>query len=109
MASTFKNAKLALTTGGGTIYTVPAATTSIVLMAQCANIDGTNNTDVSLSWTDDSNSDTETYLAKTVVVPADAALGLLDGKLVLEAGDTLKGYASADSDLVLTVSVLELT
>lgn len=109
MAAVFKNAKLALTTGGGTIYTCPSATTAIVLLAQCANIDGTNNADVSLSWTDSSDASAETYLAKTVVVPADAALGLLDGKLVLEASDTLKGYASADSDLVITVSVLELS
>ncbi len=109
MAATFKNAKLALTTGGGTIYTVPASTTAIVLIAQCANIDGTNNADVSLSWTDDSDTDAETYLAKTVVVPADAALGLLDGKLVLETGDTLKGYASADGDLVISVGLMELT
>jgi len=109
MAAVFKNKKAALTTGGVTIFTVPAATTVIVLMAQCANIDGANNADVSLSWTDDSDSDVETYLARTVVVPPDAALGLLDGKLVLETGDTLKGYASADSDLVITVSILELT
>lgn len=103
----FKNAKAALTTSSATIYTCPASTVAIVLMAQVANIDGTNAADVTISWTDSSDSDAETKLASTISVPADAALSVLDGKLVLEAGDTLKGLASADSDLVITVSVME--
>lgn len=109
MAATFKNAKLAVTTSMVTAYTCPALTTAIVLMAQCANIDGTNTADISLQWLDSSASNTATKLAHTVVVPADAALGLLDGKLVLEAGDALQAQASADGDLVLTLSVLELS
>lgn len=109
MAATFKNAKLAVTTTMSTAYLCPAATTALVLMAQCANIDGINAADISLQWLDSSNSNTATKLAHTVNVPADAALGLLDGKLVLEAGDALQGQASAAGDLVLTVSVLEIS
>ena len=104
----FKNAKLALTTTAATIYTCPASTVAIVLMCQAANIDGTNAADVTVSWTDASDSNAETKLASTISVPADAALSCLDGKLVLEAGDALKGLASADGDLVITVSVMEM-
>ena len=109
MAETFKNAKLALTTSSATIYTCPSATTAIILMCQVANIDGTNEADATISWTDSSDSATETFLAKTVSVPADSSLGILSGKMVLETGDTLKGLASADSDLAVTVSVLEIS
>ncbi len=104
----FKNAKLALTTTAATIYTCPADTVAIVLLCQVANVDGTDAASVSISWTDSSDSDTETMLASTISVPADAALSVLDGKLVLEAGDVLKGLASADGDLVITVSVMEM-
>ena len=39
------------------------------------------------------------FLAKTVSVPADAVLVLLDTPIYLEEGDILKGGASAASDL----------
>ena len=109
MAETFKNFKGALTTTSATIYTCPAATTAIVLMAQVANIDGTNEADVSASWIDSSDSSAETYLIKSVPIPEGSALGVLSGKLVLEAGDSIKALASANSDLVISGSVLEIS
>ena len=109
MARAYKNFKAAMVTGGATGYTCPAATTAIVLHCQVANIDGTNSADASVHWTDDSNSDTATYLAKTVAVPADTSLSVLTGKLVLETGDTIVGTASADGDLQLSGSVLEIS
>lgn len=109
MAETFKNFKGALTTTAATIYTCPAATVAIVLMAQVANIDGTNEADASVSWIDSSDSNAETYLLKAAPVPAGSALGVLSGKLVLEAGDTVKALASATEDLVLSGSVLEMS
>ena len=112
MADTFKNAKAALVTGGGTVYTCPAATTAVVIGCIVANIDGTNAASVSISWTDDSDSDTSTNIVKLVSVPPNASLAVIggaNGKLVLEAGDTLTGIASADSDLVVSVSVLEIS
>lgn len=109
MAETFKNAKLQLTTSAAAIYTCPSATTAIVLTAQIANIDGTNEADVSLSWIDSSDSNAETYLLKVVPVPAGASLGGLSNKLVLETGDSLKGLASANGDLSVTLSILEMS
>lgn len=109
MAETFKNAKLALTTSSATIYTCPSATTAIVLMAQVANIDGTNEADATISWIDSSDSSAETYLLKGAPIPGGSSLGALSGKMILETGDSLKGFASADSDLVVTVSLLEMS
>lgn len=111
MANTFKNAKCAMVTGGATAYTCPAATTAIVIGCIVANIDGTNAANATVHWTDDSDSDTATNLIKLVSVPPNSSLAVIggaNGKLVLEAGDTLVGTASADSDLSMTVSVLEI-
>ena len=44
------------------------------------------------------------YLAKTVSVPADATLVILDTPIYLMEGDVLKGGASAASDLDLFIS-----
>ena len=109
MANTFKNFRGALVTGGGTVYTCPAATIAIVLHLQVANVDGTNSADVTVRWTDSSNSATVTRLANVVTVPAKTSLSVLTGKLVLEAGDTIAGVASADGDLELSGSVLEMS
>jgi hypothetical protein len=48
--------------------------------------------------------DATVYLAKTVSVPADATLVLVDTPIYLMEGDILKGGASASGDLDLFVS-----
>lgn len=103
----FKNAKRELTTSNATIYTCPADTVAIVLLCQVANVDGTNDAYVTVSWTDASDSSAETKLVSTLNVPSASSLSCLDGKLVLEAGDALKGMASEGGDLMITVSVME--
>ena len=79
----------------------------------CANVDGTNAADLTLfvakaNFTPDgvSNFDTsgDFHLAKTVSVPADATLVILDTPIYLMEGDVLKGAAGAASDLELFVS-----
>jgi hypothetical protein len=109
MAEVFKNFQADMTTGGALAYTCPASTKALVLHCQVANIDGTNSADASVYWTDDSNSDKVTYWAKTVAVAADTSLSVITGAPVLEAGDTIVGTASADSDLQLSGSVLEIS
>lgn len=109
MAETFKNAKKVLqTTAGTAIYTVPAATTAIVIGCQVAN-DGTASYDLTMYWTDDSDSDAITYLAQGIPVPDAAAYEPIGGKLVLEAGDQLFGFGSTANFLDVTVSVLEIS
>ena len=108
MAETFKNAKAVLTGSSAAIYTVPADTTAIVIGCQVVNV-GTASYDLTLSWTDSSDTDAETYLAQAIPVPDAAAYEPIGGKLVLEAGDVLKGFGSTTSVLEATVSVLEIS
>lgn len=109
MANTFKNAYLDLTTTLTDVYTCPASTTAIVMLIQVANVDGTNNVDVDVQWTDASAAAKANHLAKTLTVPADAAVNILGGRLVLETGDKIRAKASVVSDAELSVSVLEIT
>ena len=78
-----------------------------------ANVDGTNAADVSVfidglgtgtTGVTTTGADATVYIAKTISVPADATLVLLDSPIYLMEGDILKGGASAASDLDLLVS-----
>lgn len=108
MANVFKNAKLALSASVQDIYTVPSATTAIVFNAHVANVSAIASASfpLDLVWTDSSDSDTATYLASGVVVPYNAAYEPIS-KLILEAGDKLRGNSSASASLEITLSILE--
>ena len=78
-----------------------------------ANVDGTSAADVSVfidglgsgaAGVTTTGADATVYLAKTISVPADASLVLLDTPIYLKEGDILKGGASAAGDLDLFVS-----
>ena len=105
MANTFKNVRAALGTSLADVYEVPSATTAIVIGCHVTNV-GAANGELTLLWTDDSAADVATYLADLIVVPEVAAYEPV-GKLVLEAGDKLRGMADATATLEITVSVLE--
>lgn len=112
MANVFKNAKVAVGNTATSIYTAPAATTSIVIGCVFANVDGTNACNLTCTWTDDSDSDAITNLCYLVSIPPNSSIALIggaNGKLVLEAGDILKATAGATGDLEATVSVLEIS
>ena len=96
-----------------TLLTVASDKIVKVNRITCANVDGTNAADLTISvvkanFTPDgiSNFDTsgDFHLAKTVSVPADATLVILDTPIYLMEGDVLKGGAGAASDLELFVS-----
>jgi|TARA_R100000322_G_scaffold163528_1_gene127183 hypothetical protein len=79
----------------------------------CANVDGTNAADLTLSitksnFTPDGTTNFDTsgtfHLAKTVSVPADATLVVLDTPIYMMEADVLKGGANAASDLELFIS-----
>ena len=80
----------------------------------CSNVDGTNDADLNLLVdgmgsgvpTDAvaTGGDATVYLAKTVSVPADTSLSVIDSPIYLMENDILKGGASAASDLDLFIS-----
>ena len=108
MAQTFKNVRAVLGTSASDVYEVPAATTAIIIGCQAANVH-TGPRTLQFWWTDASDADAETKLAQDVVIPAAAAYEPIGGKLVLEAGDKLRGLNEGTDHVEVSVSVLELS
>jgi|TARA_E500000318_G_scaffold91002_1_gene89122 hypothetical protein len=109
MANVFKNAYHDGTTSlADLIPALDANHSAIVLMLRATNVDGTNDATVDVRVVDGSSGDS--YLAKTMSVPADTSLDVLGtSKLVLEATDKIQVLASATSDIEFFASYLEIT
>ena len=100
-------------TATSTLITVDSDKLLKINRITVANVDGTNSATVDLfvdglgsgaSGVTTTGADATVYLAKTVTVPADTTLVLVDTPIYLMEGDVLKGGASAASDLDLFVS-----
>lgn len=110
MAETFKNASLVSVNNSGdaTLYTAPAATTTIVLGVAIANKTASEVT-CKLKFTDTSAS-TTTELIPDVSIPGNTTLEVLAGqKYILETGDIILARAGAASAIDVTMGILELT
>ena len=97
-----------------TLVTVDAEKILKINRITVANVDGSSAADVNLyvdglttagaSGISATGADATVYLAKTISVPADSTLVLVDTPIYLMEGDILKGGASAASDLDLFIS-----
>ena len=88
------------------VYTAPVGVTTIVLMAQIANLDTVDHY-VTAAHTADGGS-TITYLVKELGVPVQDAISVLTGKLVLEQGQGLVLFDDAGGPVTQAVlSLLE--
>ena len=96
-----------------TLFTVAADVLLKVNFIQVANVDGAAAKDLDLFVTkanftptgiNDVDYSGSFYLAKTISVPADASLVILNSPLYLMEGDVLKGGTAATSDLDLFIS-----
>jgi|TARA_R110000772_G_scaffold5271_4_gene18987 hypothetical protein len=91
--------------GSGVIVKINRITIANVDGSSAANVDlfidglGTGAAGVTTT-----GADATVYLAKTISVPADATLVLLDTPIYMMEGDILKGGASAAGDLDLFIS-----
>ena len=110
MANVFKNAYADGTTSlADLIPALDANHEAIVLMLRATNVDGTNDATVDVRIVD-SDGSSDSYIAKTMSVPADTSLDVLGtSKLVLDAGDKIQVLASAASDIEFFASYLEIT
>ena len=110
MANVFKNAYHDGTTSlADLIPALDANHEAIVLMLRATNVDGTNDATVDVRVVD-SDGSSDSYIAKTMSVPADTSLDVLGtSKLVLDAGDKIQVLASAASDIEFFASYLEIT
>ena len=110
MAETFKNASLVSVNNSGdaTLYTAPAATTTIVLGVAIANKTASEVT-CKLKFTDTSAS-TTTELIPDVSIPGNTTLEVLAGqKYILETGDILKVQAGTANAIDAVAGLMEIT
>ena len=108
MANTFTSAATGSTTGVTTMYTCPAATSAVVHAMYLSNVDGTNDATVSVSVSGSANFNTRRFLLKTVDVPADSTV-VIEKPINLGAADKLETQASANDDIEVFASILEIT
>ena len=100
MADTFKNyTNTSVGVSATTTYTVPSATTSVMIGCNLANTSAAQ-IKVSVQCAG-------VYLVKGAPIPANSALSVLDGKVILETTDTVVVTSDTASSTDVIVSVLE--
>jgi hypothetical protein len=107
---TGKTTRYAVTTSLAAALSNSAASGKVLKINSifCANINGTNAADISASIY---NGTTDTYIAKTISVPANATqiLSAKETYFYLEEGDSIRAIASATSSLVLVISYEDIS
>lgn len=106
---TGKTARYAVTTTLAAALSNAAASGKVLKINSifCANVDGTLAADISVSIY---NGTTDTYIAKTISIPADATqiLSSKETYFYLEEGDSLRAIASVNGDLELVIGYEEI-
>lgn len=100
----FKNAISILKTNPDTIYTTPVGVTTIILLANAANVSG-NTINVTLSHR--GTDSTVTELVYNFAVPPEDSAALVNGKIILQEGESLEASASSPNSIKLFLSILE--
>ena len=102
MANDFKNAQAVGVTSVTTIYTAPAAQTSILLELDIANT--TQNVVEANVEIFDTSASTDAFLVKNAPVPAGGTLQVVAGqKIILAATDIVKVTATGAVDVVAAI------
>jgi hypothetical protein len=99
----FKTVTANVTTLGSEIYTAPSGYTSVVLMAHVSNVSGNTITVTS----DHIRSGATTNIITAAPLPANDAMTLLSGKMILQTGDKMSIRASANAAAQIILSILE--
>ena len=112
-----KTAKLGADTTG-TVYVAPVGVTSIILMAQIANITSATqyvsvihhrNRPVlqDAQGNGAQSRDTDSFLVKDFPIPANDSGSVLTGKLIIESLDSVRAYTVTGDTCQLVLSILE--
>ena len=110
MANTFKNAALSDvdSTALQTLYTAPAATTTVILGMSLANKTGTE-IYVTVEFTSAATG-VSSHMLSQVPIPDNTTLEVFSGqKYILQANDTLRVQSSAATSLDVIVGLMEIT
>jgi hypothetical protein len=102
MANTFLNyTSASVGTSPVTTYTVGASTTAVVIGLNISNVTASQiAVDVQVAGV---------YLVKGVPIPANSAVSVLDGKIILETTNTVVVTSSTATSADVILSVLEQT
>ena len=113
MANTFKvKTKAGIGTSITTVYTVPSATTTVVLGLIVGNVTGSvvNATVHVESDTSDTETNGNVELVTNAPIPGGGSLETLGGgKLVLQTTDVLRVTSDTASSLDVALSIMEIT
>ena len=104
--NTFKTVTAVLNTAPRIFYTAPDETATIILMAQITNVTNDFNCNVTFAHLSNTGS-VATELVKNFEVPSRDAASILTGRLVLESNCSVMSFAGANSNLKMTLSLLE--
>ena len=110
MGNTFKlKTDTAVGTTLTSVYTVPAATTTVMIGAVLANILASQiKVDVKIVTASSAGENADdVYLVKDLPIPNGSSFELIEGKVVLETGDIVKVESDTASSLDVALSVLE--
>jgi|TARA_R110002012_G_scaffold320739_1_gene545282 hypothetical protein len=108
MAHTYKNSKVDLSSTNDTVlYTVPAATTSIVKSILVSNDDASNACEITVTLLNTSNTVFSLYKQKDIA--AKTTTELLTNPLIMNTDEELKVQAENADDLHVVCSYLEIS
>ena len=108
MAHTYKNSKVDLSSTNDTVlYTVPAATTSIVKSILVSNDDASNACEITVTLLNTSNTVFSLYKQKDIA--AKTTTELLTNPLIMNTDEELKVQAENANDLHVVCSYLEIS
>jgi len=112
MANTFKlKTDSSVGTSLTSVYTVPSATTTVLIGAVLANTTASQikvNVQIVTAATTGENGD-DVYLIKDLPIPTGSSFELIEGKIVMETGDIFKVESDTASSLDVAVSIMEQT
>lgn len=101
MAETFNKSVTPISDTAATCYTVPASTTAIVIGFAASN---TTAAEIAVTA-----SVSGSVYGNALPIPANSTLSLLDGKIVMQAGESVEIQADTASCGNLFLSVLEVS
>ena len=109
MANTFKlksKNNIGVSTVG--IYTVPGATTTVIICVTCTNVSG-QGINVGIGISRATNGD-DINILKNVPIPQGSALEIMQGnKIVVEAVDTVTALSDVNNSLDVALTIMEIT
>ena len=109
MSNTFKlksKNNIVVSTVG--IYTVPGATTTVIIGVTCTNVSG-QGINVGIGISRGANGD-DISILKNVPIPQGSALEIMQGnKIVVESADTVTAKSDVNSTLDVALTIMEIT